>query len=374
MAEKIDVEDYDQVVKLYEEIKIGIRSELTNYTLFPPTLEENNLISLGFSKVGSKYFHPELKIKTSFQASLFFKLGNLDNLEGAEGVKISDLIYKRDKYAEIRGLSKTSFDVLSTFKSYIENDLRYSKKRIRENGTLKGGLLYKNLRSANNKDANQLYLKAHQHGPKNIGKDLVCHIRNTPLLGRSLTNFEINEEVFILDNQFHHILYEGKKSIHKTNEPSYYFGKMSFVEWPHDVHVEFFGGITLSGDGHDSIHNTNRYDGIDHWFKRLEKGECHSLPYFWNSEANYEEFCVWLECNTTHFKKAKAPTYKEFIESQSTSSLKSLKSKTSLIRNSLSLTKTDPIEQIPSPYKEDYVQQQTPSPVDTQPIYLCEIS
>lgn len=37
-------------------------------------------------------------------------------------------------------------------------------------------------------------------------------------------------------------------------------------------------------------------------------------------------------------------------------------------------TKTDPTEQSPIPYKEDYVQQQTPDPVDKQPTSLYEIS
>lgn len=376
MITTVNPEIYEEVLDLYKKIKNKLRVELHSHKdkILSNTLSIENLYGAGFVCYDHKFFHPCLGIQSGEHAKILYKIALLENLEeDIIGPKLSNFIYKRDKHASVRNLKETDLDALSTFKSSIEFDKRNNKHRIRENGTAIGSLIYKNRRTFQNKDLNQLYLIAHQHGPDHLDKDLICHVRNIPLLGRTMTNFETNAEVYILDNQFHHILYLGKKSIHKSNEPSYYFGKAPFTDWPHEVHVEFFGCITLCGDAHDSIHNSNtNFDGIDHWFKRYDKGECASLPYLWISENNYNKFCEWLESNTKYFKKRLAPTYEEFIISQSTDSLDLQKRKNivSLNHDSSDLSKTGPSEQISIPCTKDAARFEIRDQQEIQPTSL----
>lgn len=325
--EHFDAANTDHVEREYAKVEPIFRKFLHQAEILSEDLEPPELVAAGYVKARDRYYHSVYTPIQELDPVFLFKAGLLENLKYIDSgnpenlTLISHMIYVKDKYAKYRGVSETAYSRLDTFQAYKEYDKRNDAIRIRQQGTRAGSLLYKNLRTSAFKTENLFYLKAHQYGPEQADKDLICHVRGTVLLGRQMTNFEIGKVVPVADNQFHHILYTGSKSIYKTAEPSAYFGKMSYKDWPHDVHLEFLGCITLSGDGHDSIHNSNRKDGIDHWFKRLANKECISLPYHWTSEENYNRFLNWLDENTKHFDKGRAPSYQQFLESQHTSNL-----------------------------------------------------
>jgi hypothetical protein len=317
-----DPTDSIQVEDIYLKSEPLLRQYLHKIPVLRPDETADDLIAAGYILCGDKFFQPRHAMEESDYQKLFYKMALLENIKfrnngDTSTTLLSNFIYVRDKYADIRGLSKDIYSRLDTFVASKEYKKKYNSYTIRHNGTSVGGALYKLQRTGNFKKINREYLKIHQHGPYDTHLDLMCHVRNLPVSGISMTNYATMTLVDIFDNQFHHILYSGATSVYKTDEPSKYFGTMSYKNWPHDVHVEFLGCITLCGDAHDAIHNSNpNWDDINNWFSRLKNKECHSLPYAWNSELNYNRFIDWLDNHTIHFDKNKAPNYHDFIKSQ----------------------------------------------------------
>ena len=312
--------------RIYKDIRKAMSTVVHTYS---DHLDEAQLIKDGFKQFhpinSKKYISPILDIETKYHAELLYKLALLDNMQFKEypfdGTKLSDLIFLKDKYSKNLGNSETLCTRLNLFRAGIDWDNKTDVPRLRHYGTVKGGLVYSTDRSFQFKETNQNYLKVLQSGSE-ISGELICHVRNTELTGRFMTNFVTMDKIAIFDGQIHHALYNGAGSYYKSADPSSYLGKMSFVDFSHSVHMEFLGCITLSGDGHDSIHNSNSVDGINNWLKRIELKECVSIPFAWRSKENYQIIINWLSKNTNNFRIDHAPSYQQFMLMHSTEVLK----------------------------------------------------
>jgi len=154
----------------------------------------------------------------------------------------------------------------------------------------------------------------------------------------------------------------------------------NFKLFTQEEHMELLGCIILSGDSHDAIHNSNKQDGIDNWFKRLELKECHSLPYHWVSSENYNNTLTYLSENTDYFNRDLALSYDAFMKKHSVATAITKSVLVELTESSTAEPKTDfvllpknhPSLQIPSLYNSVIDQQQTLDFEDKQPTYLCD--
>jgi hypothetical protein len=276
-----------------------------------------------FGGTRTKFYHPGMNIRTEADAVLYYKFALLDNLNiNTLSKKFSDLIYTSDKWSKIRGIDEIIMEPISAFKSLFEYKEATDTYTLRHNGSQKGC----EIRNSVNIDYNMIYVGILQHGPINKNKGIICHLSGKPLLGINLTNFETGMIIPQYTHQLHHALYDKAGSAYKSKEPSKILGARQYFAFSHNQHMELLGCICLCGDSHDSVHGSNKKDGIDNWRKRLNIGECYSLPYHWQSEENYKDTINYLNEYTDHFKKEMAPDYETFVEMNSTPYLAVLRS------------------------------------------------
>jgi len=227
-------------------------------------------------------------------------LYNDDELRG----KLGKLIYTVDKHDSVRhDRSECIVRQVSSFISYIEYKST-GRHSIRFQGSKDG-------RERNRTD-NIPYLKLLSNGPDNVNNNLLCHVNGRLLTPYKLTNHTANKLVTVTDWEVHHILCKNNESVFKTDEPSYTLSAKNYKKFTHNTHLEMLGSIVLGVESHSALHDADKNDCIDYWFKRYENGECKSLPFHFISEENYIKTLSWLQANTDNFNIDIAPTYLEF--------------------------------------------------------------
>ena len=333
-----------------------------------------------FSGALTKFYHPSLPISNRKDAIMFYKLALFDQLNSnnVSGKKLSDLVYVADKWSKHRGIEDIILETISMCKIKPEYVKKYDVYRIRHNGSKVGAEIFSNLTRIANLNNNKEYLQIMQYGPDHNDKLLVCHLSGDSMSNIELTNFETGIKSTQYSHQLHHALYDKTGSIYKIAEPSKLMGMKNFRNFSQAEHMELLGCIILSGDSHDAIHNSNKQDGVDNWFKRLEMRECHSLPYHWISSENYNATLQYLSDNTEYFNKELALSYDEFMKKHSVAAIVTKSILIELTESSIPepvsdfvlLPKNHPNLQIPSLCNLVIGQQQTLDFEDKQPTYL----
>jgi hypothetical protein len=331
-------------------------------------------------KRSTRFYHPALSIKNNDDASLIYKLALFDqyNANDINGKKLSDLIYVSDKWSKHRGMNDIILETISLCKVKFDYLPKQDCYTIRHNGSKVGAEIFSNLARIANLSDNKEYLKIMQYGPDHDNRLLVCHLSGQSMSNVELTNFETGIKSTQYSHQLHHALYDKTGSIYKIAEPSKLLGMKNFKNFTHEEHMELLGCIILSGDSHDAIHNSNKQDGIDNWFKRLEIKECYSLPYHWVSNGNYSHTLSYLSENTEYFDKDLALSYDDFIKKHSVATTITKSTLVQLTESNTPelvfdcdlLSKNHPSLQIPSPCSLTIGQQQTLDFEDKQPTCL----
>jgi hypothetical protein len=395
----------DEKIKQFENIFAKLASiELDAYTLYLNSSEDREHLPLnpytgpksskeledaGWTKFcirkTTKFYHPALDVTNNRDATLFYKAALFDKFDPDNkiGKKWTDLVYVSDKWSEKRGMENTVFEPISQLEVHFEYFSTQGVYRIRHNGSKVGFDLFslynyeaKLINLANNKE----YLKLMQHGPDHNDKSLICHLSGQSMSLIELTNFETGLKSAQSSHQLHHARYDKTGSIYKIVEPSQLLGMKNFKNFTQEEHMELLGCIILSGDSHDAIHNSNKQDGIDNWFKRLELKECYSLPYHWVSIKNYNNTLAYLSENTEYFDRDLALSYDAFMKKHSVSTAITKSTLVELTESSIDepatdcalLPKNHPSLQIPSLYNSVIGQQQTLDFEDKQPTYLYD--
>lgn len=352
----------------------------TNYKSYKE-LEDSGWVKF-FNGSRTKFYHPSLLINNEKEAVLFYKLALFDqlNADAVIGKKLSDLVYVADKWSKHRGIDSIILETLSLCRVMTEYYKDQDVYRIRHNGSKIGAEIFLTLTRSTNSRDNKEYLKIMQYGPDHNDVSLVCHLSGQSMSNVELTNFETGIKSVQYSHQLHHALYDKTGSIYKIAEPSKLLGMKNFKNFTHEEHMELLGCIILSGDSHDAIHNSNKQDGIDNWFKRLKISECHSLPYHWISNEHYSDTIKYLSENTNYFNKDLALSYDDFIKKHSISKVITKSMLVELTESSIPgpvtdcalLSKNHPSLQISTPCNLEIDQQQTLDFEDKQPTYLYD--
>jgi hypothetical protein len=234
-------------------------------------------------------------------------------------IEVSKFVFAQCKHRVDRKYSHDSLDRFDTFWCHLASDTLV----YRHQGTTEGALLFGKVSDPVAREVNKVALRTLQHGVNNANQSLICHITGKSV--ENITRYNAEEDIFvdIISYELHHASYIGNQSYYynvdtesldrKEISPSTLLNAYRYTKFTSKHWLELLGCVIMDSSEHGMLHKITKHGGPAYWIKCKKLGFYHSVPYAWQTEANYIEIINWICSVSPHVSPLDFPTWQNLL-------------------------------------------------------------
>jgi hypothetical protein len=234
--------------------------------------------------------------------------------------EVAKFVFAQCKYRVNRKCALNSLDRFDGFWCHLASDTLV----YRHQGTTEGGLLFGKISDPEVREFNKAALRTLQHGVGNAHQSLICHITGRDVENIKRYNAEEDAWIDIMSYELHHASYIENQSYYynvdtdlldrKEMSPSALLNAYRYTKFTSKHWLELLGCVVMDSSEHGMLHKITKHGGPAYWVKCKNLAFYHSIPYAWQSEANYIEIVNWICSVCPHVDTLDFPIWQNLMD------------------------------------------------------------